>query len=86
MLGYLNDVWKYEIELSDTEDEIGDTEEDIGNTEDEIGDTEVTNYNALKINLLASNSIHILGKIKGSNIQLTSEDIVIEGTVEISMK
>jgi hypothetical protein len=71
LLGFLNDVWKYEIELGDTDDEIGDTED------------QVINYKALKIQLLASNSIHILGKIKGSNIELTSKDIVIEGTVEV---
>jgi hypothetical protein len=40
----------------------------------------------LNIKLHASNSIHILGEIKGSNIELTSKkDIVIEGTMEITM-
>jgi hypothetical protein len=44
---------------------------------------DVIDYMDLNIKLHASNFIHILGKIKGSNIELTSKkDIVIDGIME----
>jgi hypothetical protein len=48
----------------------------------EVEDEDVMEYMDLNIILDASNSIQILGKTKGSNIQLTSKVVVIKGTVE----
>jgi hypothetical protein len=45
---------------------------------------DVKEYMDLNIKFVASNSIRILGEVKGSVIELTSKDLVIEGIVEIT--
>jgi hypothetical protein len=60
----MNDVWKFEFEIEDTDEDP------------------VTEYMDLNVKLDASNSIHILGEIKGSDIQLTSKLVMIKGTLE----
>jgi hypothetical protein len=49
--------------------------------EDDTIEDDNIDYKDLNIKLDASNSIHILGEIKGSNIELTSKYVVILGTV-----
>jgi hypothetical protein len=68
VLGLLNGVWKYEHDIIK---ETLSTEMDNNDEEDGIKD-------ASTIKIHASNSIHIVGSIKGRNIELTSIDIVIE--------
>jgi hypothetical protein len=73
----LNDVWKYENDIL----------KEVLLTDDELIDEEkiVITYMSLNIKLYASNSIHILGEVKGNNIDLSSKDVIIEGTVEDTM-
>jgi hypothetical protein len=72
VLGLFNDVWKYEDDILK---ETLPTENDNNNEKDGIEDV-------LTINIHASYSIHIFGKVKGRSIELTSIDVVIDGIVE----
>jgi hypothetical protein len=55
---------------------------DVWRYNDDRDENAVISYKDLNIKFLASNSIHIMGEIRGRNIELTSEDVVIEGKVE----
>jgi hypothetical protein len=58
VLGYLNDVWKYENDILKPIVEI------------------------VTVKIHGSQSVQILGKVKGKSIELTSMEDVINGIVE----
>jgi hypothetical protein len=72
VLGYLNDVWKYENDILTK----------ILPAESNNNDDELSILESFTIKIHASNSIHVLGKVKGRNIKLESIDVVIDGIVE----
>jgi hypothetical protein len=58
VLGFLNDVWKYENDILKPIVE------------------------PVTVSIHGSQYIHILGKVKGRSIELTSMEVVINGIVE----